>query len=95
MTLEGKSLTGIEWSSNEGNVIFHILIGKAGIILNSSKSGDAGEDRVGLFEIIRSAVRMQPAGAVWYLSTPISRQRVVPQAGMRSCNRGLLVLVVS
>lgn len=89
--LEGGGLR-----TDEGNVVLHIVAGKAWVVGDAAEGGDAREDRVGLNQ--QSAfpiLRLSPYQSFPYLSATITRQSVVPQALVWARNGFLIMAVIA
>jgi len=68
---------GVVRSSEESYVIFDLVGGEAGCVLESAKSADAREDRVGLI-LSAKRIMVDSEGSCKYLRTTIAWQCVVP-----------------
>ena len=99
-TLRAKSCTwpvagaGIVRGSEERNVVFDLVGCEAGCVLEATKRADARENRVRL-RLSAKLVVIDPEPGVGckYLSTTITRQRVVPEALVRSFDRSLVIVM--
>ena len=81
-------------SSEERNVVFDLVGCEAGCVLEATKRADARENRVRL-RLSAKLVVIDPEPGVGckYLSTTITRQRVVPEALVRSFDRSLVIVM--
>lgn len=75
------------------NVVFHIVTGEAWKVRKTSECGDSGEYRVGLIGELISFTRASTSNT--YLSSTISRQGIVPQRLVWTCNWSLVGSMVT